>query len=317
MRKLFTLAIALFAVANQTFASVEIDGISYNLDPSTKEASVTSSADSYFGTKEIPTQVVDENGETYTVTSIEDNAFMAQSSLQGIIIPGTVKTIGNSAFYACNSLKRVDIPEGVVTIGNKAFYGCKELDHVTIANSVTSIGQRAFSLCGIMDVKLSSGLTTIDEYTFDNCEHLSEVEIPEGVTTIAKHAFGYCTHLVKLTLPSTLTKIEYGAFGGYEECLTDVYCYAEKAPEVESDAFSPSIDKTVLHVLASALDAYGNGDPWVFFKEVVAMTEEEAGIEATVMGADDSAAIYDLNGRQLMAPQHGINIIGGKKVVMK
>ena len=43
----------------------------------------------------------------------------------------------------------------------------------------------------------------------------------------------------------------------------------------------------------------------------------ETGIKRTITEDKKSSAIYNLHGQQLAAPQKGINIVGGKKVVVK
>ena len=48
------------------------------------------------------------------------------------------------------------------------------------------------------------------------------------------------------------------------------------------------------------------------------MTDEELAVDA-VHGEEsmDQAPIYDLGGRRLAVPRKGINIVGGKKVVVR
>lgn len=318
MKKTFTFIFALLATANLAFGADVIGGVSYNLNPETKEAAVTSSNNQYFGDVVIPEQVT-KDGVTYTVTSIEDDAFFGESNLHKIQIPGTVKTIGNSAFMSCTSLQEIIIPEGVTSIGPSAFMSCTYLKHATIANSVTSLGQRAFNMCkGLLDVKLSNGLTVIEGYTFDSCESLQEAIIPEGVTKIETHAFDYCNHITKIVLPSTLTNIEYAAFGGmYDDRLKDVYSFAETAPEGDMDAFTSShLDKVVLHVPAGHVGDYDSKAPWLLFDNIVEMSEED-GIQDITAAVERGNGIYDLQGRRQNELKHGINIIGGKKIMVK
>ena len=50
----------------------------------------------------------------------------------------------------------------------------------------------------------------------------------------------------------------------------------------------------------------------------MALTDEKLAVDA-VHGDEsmDQAPIYDLGGRRLAAPRKGINIVGGKKVVVR
>ena len=95
-------------------------------------------------------------GNTYTVTSIGEQAFYSYPYLTSVTIPNSVTSIGDEAFSGCNALTSVNIPNSVTSIGEVAFLECSALTSVTIPNSVTSIGIAAFALC--------TGLTEIYSY---------------------------------------------------------------------------------------------------------------------------------------------------------
>ena len=104
--------------------AVNIDGIYYNLVEKSKIAEVTSNPNSlYYWDVDIPASIV-YGGETYSVT-----------------------TIGNDAFRDCKELTKVTIPNSVTTIGRRAFKNCSRLNSVNIPNSVTSIDESAFLQC--------------------------------------------------------------------------------------------------------------------------------------------------------------------------
>ena len=98
----------------------------------------------YSGNVVIPESIV-YNGNTYSVTSIGDEAFWFCSGLTSVTIPNSVSTIGTSAFYRCSGLTSVTIPQSVSSIGAYSFADCSNLASVIIGSGVTSIGQDAFS----------------------------------------------------------------------------------------------------------------------------------------------------------------------------
>ena len=110
----------------------EVDGIYYNITSSsapltvavTFQGSYSGGSDEYSGSVTIP-ETVTYNGNTYSVTSIED-AFAFCSGLTSIIIPNSVTSIEGMAFYGCRALTSVTIPENVTEIGGAAFFGCFE-----------------------------------------------------------------------------------------------------------------------------------------------------------------------------------------------
>ena len=189
-KKLMMLMLAL-SVSCASFASVEIDGICYELNEWSKNAGVTAKAVKYSGPINIPSKII-YNDETYDVTYIGEEAFSGCMGLTSVIIPNTVESIGWSAFNSCMGLTSITIPNSVRDIGNAAFFCCSGLTSITLGNSITCIGMEVFYGCW--------GLTSID--------------IPESVTSIGDHAFFACDGLTSINIPSSVTKIEDGAFFG-------------------------------------------------------------------------------------------------------
>ena len=103
--------------------------------------------------------------------------------------------------------------------------------------------------------------------------------------------------------------------------LRNVYCYANNIPSTEIDIFLDTpIGNATLHVPAASLDLYNAAEPWIYFKEIVALTDSDpnpSGIVTIELSDDDKAVIYDLNGRRVEQPSKGIYIKNGKKVVVK
>ena len=126
---------------------VEIDGINYEFNGETKQATVIRKSNGqYFGEVVIP-ESVEHKGTTYSVTSIGSQAFSDCSGLTSVTIPNSVTSIEGNAFWGCSGLTSVTIPNSVTSIGGMAFYQCSVLTSVTIGNSVTSIGNNVFSDC--------------------------------------------------------------------------------------------------------------------------------------------------------------------------
>ena len=145
----------------------------------------------------------------------------------------------------------------VTSIGSFAFYDCSGLTSVTIPNSMTSIGSAAFKGC--------SGLTS--------------VTIPNSVTSIGSVAFEGCSGLTSVTIGSSVESIGTEAFSDCSELL-DVYCYAEKVPSTESNAFGGSYpENATLHVPAASIDSYKATAPWSSFGKIVGLSGEQPEVE--------------------------------------
>ena len=237
--------------------AVEIDGIYYNLVPSTKEAEVTINPNEYTGDVVIPASVTFD-GVDFSVTSIGSYSFFSCKSLTSISIPNSVTKIGDMVFSYCSSLssirisdiaawcsikfsgmdsnplssggkfylndeeiKELTIPNSVTSIGQFAFTYCKSLSSVSIPDGVTSIGGNAFSYCSnLTSITIPNSVTSIGQFAFTDCSSLTSVVIPDGITIIEFGLFTRCSSLTSVTIPNSVTKIGDSAFYGCSSLTT-------------------------------------------------------------------------------------------------
>lgn len=212
---LLALLVALLLPCTASAYNFMADGIYYNV--SGTEATVTfktTSYNSYSGSVTIPSTVAN-NGITYRVTAIGDNAFNKCTGLTSVSIPSSIKTIGSYAFNNCSGLTSFSIPNSVTTIGDYAFQTCSSLASIEIPNSVTSIGSYAFKSCTrLTSVTIPNTITAISDYAFSGCTGLTNVTIPNSVTAIGNYAFQSCSGLTNVTVPNSVRIIGNYAFSG-------------------------------------------------------------------------------------------------------
>ena len=222
---------------NITDTMFKIDGINYikNGESSVSVFSIDTNRDNLI----IP-EYIEFKGVTYSVTSIDHNAFSGCIYLNSVTIPNNVTTIGESAFYNCSGLTSVTIPNNVAIIGESAFFGCSSLSSVTIGSGVKSIGDKAFFGCRpqtltilcnkveswfspnstLRKVVLGNNVTEIGEKAFYNCSGLTSLTIGSGVKSIGKFAFYNCSGLTSLTIPNNVTIVGMDAFTGCTGLIT-------------------------------------------------------------------------------------------------
>ena len=196
----------------------EVDGIYYNItDKTTFTVGVTyktTSYNSYSGNVVIPSTVI-YNGQTYSVTSIERNAFCSCSGLFSITLPESLITIGRGAFSGSSSLTSITLPESVTKIYDTAFSGCSGLTSITLPTGLTSISYDVFHGCSsLTSITIPSGVTSIGSSAFEGCSSLTSIILPEGLTSIGGSAFKNCTSLTSITIPAGVTTIYESAFYG-------------------------------------------------------------------------------------------------------
>ena len=202
--------------------------------------------------------------------------YLNGEEVKDLVIPNSVTSIGSFAFSGCSGLTSVTIPNSVESIGRRAFYACSGLTSVTIPNSVTSIGREAFRSCsGLTSVTIGNSVTSIGREAFWGCSGLTSVTIPNSVTSIGDYAFYECPGLISVTIPNSVTSIGDYAFRDCPELL-DVYCYAEKVPSTESNAFDGSdIEYATLHVPDGSINIYKAEMPWSSFGKIVGLSAGE------------------------------------------
>ena len=193
--------------------SFKVSGINYYVTKATLpyEAEVGSNK-SFIGAATIPTTVID-NGNSFSVTAISNNAFSNCTGLTSITIPNSVTNIGDYAFRFCSSLKSVTIPNSITSIGSYTFNECTSLTAIKIPNSVTSIGYGAFAYCiSLTSVTIPNSVTNIGDYAFWACTGLTSVVMPNSITSISEGVFSYCNKLTSVSIPNSVTSIGIKAF---------------------------------------------------------------------------------------------------------
>lgn len=106
---------------------------------------------------------------------------------------------------------------GAMTDNKPRWYEYKNaIKSVKIETGVTSIGNFAFQECNnLTSVTIPAGVTSIGSQAFLRCYGLTSVTIPSSVTKIGNSAFGQCFHLTgSLTIPAGVTSIDAHAFNG-------------------------------------------------------------------------------------------------------
>ena len=258
-----------------------------------------------------------------SVTSIEYMAFQGCSNLSSVIIGDHVESIGKSAFERCSSLSSVIIPNSVATIGQEAFRECSNLSSVTIGDGVKNIELRTFSQCtNLSSVTIGNSVENIKNGAFLNCKSLTSINIPNSVTAIGDGVFENCSNLSSVIIGNSVTSIGEQTFRLCKS-LANVYSYAEQVPESSSPHFTFSgsnYKHATLHVPAESVSAYQAVEPWNSFMEIVALTGSDpkpTGIKTITNKKEERHYIYNLQGQRLSSLQKGLNIVDGRKIIVK
>ncbi len=282
-----------------------------------------------------------------SVTVIGDMAFSYCTSLSDLILPESITMIGESSFIECKSLKSLVIPKNVLSIGTYSFNDCDGLETIivdrdnakfdsrnncnaiietytnnliqgckttVIPNDVVTIGGGAFSgMSNLIKIDIPNNVRYILNGAFYGCKGLENISIGSGVELIGNGAFGECDGLKYVIIPNKVNTIDPRAFYACNN-LKDVYCYAEKIPSTDYDAFNETpIENATLHVPAASVETYKQTIPWSSFGHIIPLSDDDpqpTGINSKAFVSKDyPEGFYSLNGSKLKKTLRGINII--------
>ena len=165
--------------------------------------------------------------------------------------------------------------------------------------------------------KLTIGnrVTYIYSYLFQDCKSLINIELGENVTEIYKHAFDNCSNVKKIVLGSNISKIEYSALSGLNQ-LESIYVFSDTPPDVGDQSLSKTVYTFAdIYVPAGTTEQYKTKKFW---KDFVNIHEfDPTGIIDVTEYIETPSIIFDMHGRKLSKVKRGINIINGKKILIK
>ncbi|MBE6753714.1 MAG: hypothetical protein E7559_05095 [Ruminococcaceae bacterium] len=169
------------------------------------------------------------------VTGIGEQAFMEQTSITSLTIPGSVKDIGNFAFHKCTNLSSLTLSEGLATTGEHCFNQCNSLTSVTVPASLRSYGYGSFMECeNLRSIDVSPGNTNYRSkdgvlFNYSGTEllacpmgYVGHYDIPENVKIITVGAFHCCSNISSVTLNEELESIENHAFSNTKLTSIDI-----------------------------------------------------------------------------------------------
>ncbi|WP_072399844.1 leucine-rich repeat domain-containing protein [Flaviramulus basaltis] len=262
----------LFAILNLSIASAQtftVNGVKYDIIPTTTNVEVVSNSPQYTGAVTIPS-TVEYNAVTYAVTSIKQQAFFNCLGLTSVTIGNSVTTIGIDAFQQSSNLTSVTMGNSVTTIERRAFSDCTSLTSITISNSVTSIEDYTFDNCtGLTSVTIGNSVTSIGEFAFSDCTSLTSITIPNSVTYIDNYAFLNCSSVTTLTIPALVWHIGGGAFSGCTS-LTTVNCAIVTPIYIPANVFGGVTAQSTcaLNIPPASVNAYKAAAVWKDFNPI-------------------------------------------------
>lgn len=221
------------------------------------------------------------NGTTYNVTAIDDNAFKN-----------------------CADITIAVIPEGVTSIGRMAFAFCTALDSIVLPSTLTYIGTQAFTSTAFFSGNhlTDEGLLIAGSYLIGSRSSLTgTVTVPEGIAGVGNMAF-YNGHMDRIELPASLRFIGENAF---LDCpsLDTVQLAATVPPTLASNAFSGN--RTTILVPCHHGDTYRAAEHWSTMTVVEHCPPDDPGTGITGIATQEPFSVTIVEGGILISNGKG------------
>ncbi len=316
-------------------------------DAENKECELIDSPTDVKGKVTIPSSV-----RGFTICGIGNSVFSSRETLTEVVMPNTIKTIGSSAFYGCSQIDNIRLSSSLKSIGSSAFRGTG-IASITIPKSVESIGSYILEECvnlqsitveegnpyydsrnncngiyvkatntllaGCMNTVIPEETENIESFAFYGHTGLKEIKLPDNLKAIGNDAF-YRTGISSIQIPATVATIGNSAFRSCPS-LTSIIVMHEEPLEINESVFFSStdtiytFDQATLYVPEGTKSSYQEADVWKNFKNIVDFDPD--GIDDIIADEDKQGQIYSISGIRLKSPQKGLNIINGKKILVK
>ena len=228
MKRLITLLFAAMLAGQALPQDFTIGNLKYTITDFENHKVSVGKADTNPTGELVIESTVEDDGITYTVTSIREQAFVDCWKITSVIIPNSVVSIGASAFKGCSMLESMTLPfVGTKKYSASYLYNQFPLGYLfgivnysgSVATTQTYYGGNSNSLTSTTYyIPSSLKYVTITDCnhiaygTFFNCNNLISVLIPSSVTSIGASAFNGCSKLTTITIPNSVTSIGAGAF---------------------------------------------------------------------------------------------------------
>ncbi|WP_061868174.1 leucine-rich repeat domain-containing protein [Prevotella intermedia] len=157
------------------------------------------------GELEIPAEVKDGAGTTFTVTEVSGDSHYSCKDVTSVKLPETIVKLGNVCFYGAK-LTKINIPKNVSEISHTAWAG---LDAVPECKVVTENTHFDSDANGVLYTEGKAELRSVPSNIATKTGN-STYTVDQSVTSIALSAFSSNPGLKKVILPPNLEKVEEG-----------------------------------------------------------------------------------------------------------
>lgn len=268
------------------------------------------------------------------VTSIGVASFWGNWTKEEIVIPNQIEEIDRNAFRGCSNVKSILIGKGLRKIAVTAFEELPHLKEITVSASnpyydsrdnCNAIIEKATNtlVVGCAGTTIPNSVKTIGNYAYNGNgdEEFTSLVIPNSVEEIKANAFRELPHLREVSIGANVKTFGNNLFYGCNslEVIESLNGFPAEIDEKVFDSGSEDFsiyDNVTLYVPAGCRNNYRVATGWSNFKNIVEGSLLVS-VDDVLTPQPEEDIIYSPIGVRLSAPQRGVNIVNGRKLLVK
>lgn len=135
MKKIILFAIGILTSVTtlaQVYTYTDDNGLTYEYNTDTHEATLTDGTSiSNLKVDFIkPSFIPEGSSQSYTVTTIGEEAFKDNKNINHVVIPKNIVSIAKNAFSGCSAIRLIEFPASISDVNSSAFSNCSNIEFV-------------------------------------------------------------------------------------------------------------------------------------------------------------------------------------------
>ena len=166
------------------------------------------------------------------LNNIGEKGFSECSNIKGeLIIPNKITSIQSSSFYKCEKIEKLIILDNITTISNDAFAECTGIKYLKIPISINCSNSGFINVTNVEEVYFCKGNGVGVNYNQYNISStpwnrskakLTKISLEKGITSIGNYTFNECNNISTIKFTGTETEWNAIAKGSYNTILSTV-----------------------------------------------------------------------------------------------
>ncbi len=188
-------------------------------------------------------------------------------------IPNGTLGIADSAFRYCTNVENVIMPDTVIETGIGVFLGSKDIKSIKLSNGLSKINNELFISCeSLEEITIGKNITYIGEEAFRGCKSLKKITVPESVNDVGEFAFAECSSLEEAVFNCDISVLRQGMFS---ECWAlKSFVIPENVTVIGYEAFAYCTSLKTLNIPAAVEEMGVNPFSLTFSLESITISPE-------------------------------------------